>query len=153
VSALSLTACVLLIALWVRSYWWSDSAVVAPPDGKWYGLSSLQGRLSAFVWGKENWNLDQLLSGWTLESDTVEEFFARDKGMGMARDYFGFWFNRLEGGGHIIVPHLLPIFLAGALSVSPWIRWSNRFTLRTLLIATAIVAVWLGLLVVFVPSR
>ena len=30
---------------------------------------------------------------------------------------------------------------------APWIRWSNRFTLRALLIATTLVAVMLGLIV------
>ena len=34
-----------------------------------------------------------------------------------------------------------------ALAAAPWIRWSRRFSLRTLLIATTLVAVVLGLIV------
>jgi hypothetical protein len=39
VTALSVTACVLLIALWVRSYWWVDKLHVA----YWYYAGSMQG--------------------------------------------------------------------------------------------------------------
>jgi hypothetical protein len=38
---------------------------------------------------------------------------------------------------------LMPI----CLSMAPWLRWSRRFRLRTLLIATTLVAVVLGLIV------
>ena len=43
-------------------------------------------------------------------------------------------------GSYLIVA----VFLS---SLLPWIRWSRRFTLRTLLIATTLVAVVLGLIV------
>jgi hypothetical protein len=45
----------------------------------------------------------------------------------------------------------VPIWMLGALVLSlaaiPWIRWSKRFSLRTLLIATSVVAMLLGLIV------
>jgi hypothetical protein len=39
VTALGLTACVLLVALWVRSYWWVDAVYVAQT----YSAGSMQG--------------------------------------------------------------------------------------------------------------
>ena len=45
----------------------------------------------------------------------------------------------------------VPIWMLGALAIVlatvPWIRWSARFTTRTLLIATTLVAVVLGIIV------
>jgi hypothetical protein len=45
------------------------------------------------------------------------------------------------------VPYWIPALVLGALSAAPWIRWSSRFSLRTLLIATTLVAAALGLVV------
>jgi hypothetical protein len=44
------------------------------------------------------------------------------------------------------VPHWLPLLVAAMLAAAPWFKW--RFSLRTLLIATALVAVGLGMVVV-----
>ena len=43
------------------------------------------------------------------------------------------------------VPYWWPVLLAAAFATAPWLRW--RFSLRTLLIATTLVAVVLGLIV------
>ena len=45
------------------------------------------------------------------------------------------------------VPNLIPITIALACVFVPWIHWSKRFSLRTLLTATTLVAVALGLIV------
>jgi hypothetical protein len=37
------------------------------------------------------------------------------------------------------------ILMLAAFAIVPWIRWSNRFSLRTLLIATTLIAIVLGL--------
>ena len=50
-------------------------------------------------------------------------------------------------GPSLIVPTWFLIGVALALSAAPWIRWSNRFSIRTLLITTTLVAVVLGLIV------
>jgi hypothetical protein len=92
-------ACVLLIALWVRSY---------------------------FVWDEE---YRQLLRNFWIASGFGHFSFTSGSGFS-----YGF-------------PYLLPIMLFAGLAVSPWIHWSRHFSLRTLLIATTLVAVVLGLIV------
>jgi hypothetical protein len=42
-------------------------------------------------------------------------------------------------------PHWIVVIVSGAVAIMPWLRW--RFSLRTLLIATTVVAVVLGLIV------
>jgi hypothetical protein len=51
----------------------------------------------------------------------------------------------------IKIPDVFLVIVAVALSVCPWIPWSRKFSLRTLLIATMLIAVLLGL-VVYVTS-
>lgn len=45
----------------------------------------------------------------------------------------------------VSLPYWLPVTIGASITVAPWIRW--RFTLRTLLITTTLVAVGLGLIV------
>jgi hypothetical protein len=85
-------ACVLLIALWVRSY--SDSLMA--------------------VWGSHYY------------------FF----GNGMVA------YGRLR---EVAVPLWSAVAITAAASAAPWFRW--RFTLRTLLIATTLIAVVLGTII------
>jgi hypothetical protein len=50
VTALSLAACVLLVALWVRSYRSADSAISLPSTlPRQYEFQSMRGRLKFFV--------------------------------------------------------------------------------------------------------
>jgi hypothetical protein len=44
-------------------------------------------------------------------------------------------------------PIWIPTVILGSIAAAPWLPWSNRFSLRTLLIATTLVAVVLGVIV------
>jgi hypothetical protein len=51
----------------------------------------------------------------------------------------------------VVFPHWLPVVVCGtfaAIPWTPWIPWSNRFSLRTLLIAMTLLAVGLGSIIV-----
>ena len=50
-------------------------------------------------------------------------------------------------GRIVIVPFWMAVLSTGSLATAPWVRWSKRFRVRTLLIATTLVAVVLGLIV------
>ena len=45
------------------------------------------------------------------------------------------------------LPHSFPVILAALFAVIPWVPWSRRFSLRTLLIATTLLAMLLGAIV------
>jgi hypothetical protein len=137
VTALSLTACVLMIALWVRSYWWHDIAhcpLTSTP--RMLCVYSLRGRITiaAVVWQKD----DPGPTGWGWEPEFVPRFVPLD-----APPLFEY--HILANGIDARFPHWLPIPALATLSVAatlPWLRW--RFSLRTLLIATTLVAAGLG---------
>jgi len=44
------------------------------------------------------------------------------------------------------MPFWVPVLVTAALATVPWFHWSKRFSLRTLLIATTLVAVVLGII-------
>ena len=54
-----------------------------------------------------------------------------------------------QAGPFIAAPQWFLMLLTVVLAASPWIQRSRRFSLRTLLIATTLVAVVLGMVVAF----
>jgi hypothetical protein len=63
----------------------------------------------------------------------------------VVRNYHGFGFLFYSPSLAVRVPHCLTVLFVSALATLPWLRW--RFSLRTLLIATTLVAAVLGLVV------
>jgi hypothetical protein len=127
--------CVLLIALWVRSYW--RLQILEERTGLQAGqISSVKGRIAIAI-------LDQRTTT-TLGRSYLSV------GAGDAADWrkgrvLGFAYYDDRSITALVAPHWLPAFLCSALAVIPWISRSWRFSLRTLLIATTLVAVGLGL--------
>ena len=142
VTALSLAGCVLLVALWVRSFTWSDSigGSVSETENETLRLHSTSGKLSL------NWFLDAKLRDWAWttrssqelerEHEEVIRLFARiGRTMQPPRS---FKFRWSDTSLSVRAPHWFPVMLFGisaALCGIPWLKW--RFSLRTLLIATA----------------
>jgi hypothetical protein len=62
----------------------------------------------------------------------------------------GLWFQVLTYSPptqtYFLVPLWFPILLLAAAAALPWAHWLTRFSLRTLLIATTLVAALLGLI-------
>jgi hypothetical protein len=59
----------------------------------------------------------------------------------------GFGVSTKELSSDIRVPCWFPVLLASMTGITPWIRWSRGFSLRTLLIVTTLVAAVLALAV------
>jgi hypothetical protein len=131
VTALCLTACVLLVALWVRSYSWIDSATLF---GK-YSIASFRGDIL--------FNRPMVLtySGPTPPRLSPPRYGITSIPAGQSGLII------FEGGWAI--PHWLSILPMIAIGMSSWFRW--HFSLRTLLIATTLIAV--GLAVVVYAAR
>jgi hypothetical protein len=122
-------AAVLLIVLWVRSYRGSDvvyrqTTITRTVFSSAVGVIGVSRSIFEAVQPAWGWNRIELMPGlplptWELRSD--------------------------NNGTRLRFPHRLPIAISGVLMVAPWIRQLRwRFSLRTLLIATTLVAVVLG---------
>ena len=129
-------ACVLLVVLWVRSYIQSKGAVIG--DRVTHIDSN---RRMVSVWSRNGVVTFSVANQGTGYRNGWEILFVQDSYLG-----FGSVSNGLTYS--LQLPHYFPVVLFGIIAASPWlplIRW--RFSLRTLLIATTIIAVVLGLIV------
>jgi hypothetical protein len=123
-------AAVLLIVLWVRSYQYppAPSPVEEFPPAALGGnvaVSFAHGMIYITLMTKEpHPSLERKISvgEFTWASSSPLSFFAT-------------------------VPFWMPAVLSLTTGIAPWIHWSSRFSIRTLLIATTLVAVVLGLIV------
>jgi hypothetical protein len=147
--------CLLLIVLWVRSYWWNDR-VYCPLNSTPRMLigASLWGRITvgAVVLPKD----DLSPRGWARTSEYVGHVVSYEEEQDpffeyLKRKFFEYLNDKFEyqmsekNGGYIRFPHWLPLLALATLSVPaalPWLRW--RFSLRALLIGMTVVAAILG---------
>jgi hypothetical protein len=141
-------ACVLLLVLWVRSYWHCDSMRrVADWSTKLVHTEVRSERgLIGFTIEDALYRLDlqAIEKGrWRLVS------YPADEGMWLSLNSTpNPRFPTPTFRHRLVLPHWLLAFLITSVAAVPWIgqfRW--RFSLRTLLIATTLVAVVLGLIV------
>jgi hypothetical protein len=146
VTALCLTACVLLVALWVRSYWWADAVWYRPAKTIAFRVMSDEGGLT-FLKAK----------------DLTLRIMGDPPPMGFShRDYWYEGYSRTTEGAFTKIfrgfhdrsratrqiPHWLVVVLAAAAGVLPYsARRGWRFSLRTLLVATTLVALVLTAIV------
>jgi hypothetical protein len=121
--------CLLLIALWVRSYSYLD-AIGTPPRV----VTSWRGRLFAGGTGH------------------VKHFSDRDESNDpRLRTVLGVYILTAIDQGNIAykggssLPIAAPLILITIVAAAPWIRW--RYSLRTLLVAMTVIAMGLGVIV------
>jgi len=129
--------CVLLIGLWVRSYWRWDVESIYWPGTYSYALESLHGRL--FIVGTyapdgNGFFSYSLPAPLHCDLDSYANSFGFAFAIGPTVEWFG-------------APYWSLLTAAVAFAVGPWTAWSKRFSLRTLLVATTLVAIVLGLIV------
>jgi hypothetical protein len=159
------SACVLLIALWVRSYWFFDQFIQRQSVTDYVAYTTFRGQF-ALGTGDDPVLQQCFTQRWTRRGfRTVEwdaalqgpvAFFPSSPHPHDAK--FIHWpqySSPLMGRGtytEIIIPYWLSCLAAATLATWPWLKWPKRFSLRTLLIATTLVAVVLGL-VVYAASK
>ena len=127
-------ACVLLVALWVRSYWKWDRLFYFSTSGWTVVLNSVGGDTAA---GIETASTPSSSSGFEFESLMASQLQLNSTERG---------FNFIQKANMSIVstPYWFLVLISATIAAMPWLRW--RFSLRTLLIATSLVAVVLGLI-------
>jgi hypothetical protein len=136
-------ASVLLVVFWVRSYWWIDEIIRVSPtsvcecctyDGQIVFSKSDDARTASAYMSSRG-------EGWLLNAAPVETWHKVSPPLLGQRIIRAFSTKQNE----FAVPFWASSLIAVTLAAFPWIRW--RFTIRTLLIATTLVAVVLGLVV------
>src|SRR5262245_22850594 len=123
---------VLLIVLWVRSYSWDDCGSVHIPLMNWLGFRSNNGAETVYI------NIIQSFQ-FELVSHPANHL------LDSVPNYHGFGILHYSPSLAVRVPHWLSVLFVSALGTLPWLRC--RFTLRTLLVATTLIAIVLGLIV------
>jgi hypothetical protein len=132
-SATCLIACVLLIALWIRSYWWTEIFEL-PLTSKY----SVTGGSFPGVCGM---GFPRVPLGWIYSWEPSKGTWQYDK-YDFPSSLFGtFIFDSRSA----LVPCWFGVVMLAAGATLPWLRL--RFSLRTLLIVTTLLAVVLGLIV------
>jgi hypothetical protein len=124
---------VLLIVLWVRSYTWHDRLWGRFSDWQGFVLSSYEGRIQlalAHGLGIFPWRI--------VYAEPVDR-------VGPPIYFPAIEFSLSTFGSFWAVPYWLLFAVFSTLAIVPLLHW--RFSLRTLLIATTLVAVVLGLIV------
>ncbi len=131
---------VLLILLWVRSYWWVDTVVLPVSGNRLVTLGTFSGTVGL---GTATFPQSALLSFNAVPVDNVRQVWLRTK-VKPPSPWLGGILTRMNA-----VMVFMPMWLAtGAIvlvSAGPWIHWPSRFSLRTMLLTTTLVAALLGL--------
>ena len=118
--------------LWVRSYLHGEGLLIPLRNEDGMRFASFRGRIGCEPDPRPTqWE-------WRIEPAAVSNF-DWDKWERNTPHWI------LGQNNRVLVPHWFAVIVAGSLSAALWLRWS--FSLRTLLIATTLVAVGLALIV------
>jgi hypothetical protein len=133
-------ACLLLVVLWVRSYWTIDYMRLRPMSRSEFTFWSMQGA----CWIGMDSNVVLYPKRFSRGAISVDSWL-RNIGSNV-HDPNKLWPPvDLRTQGLLKFSYWFSASTVAATGVAPWIRW--RFSLRTLLIAMTLVAVGLGLAV------
>jgi hypothetical protein len=126
-------ACVLLVVLWLQSHSWFGS-LVAPSRYK-SGTARIESGGGELLF---TWQTHDYPRSWTITSSRITE------GPPTQLRYRWEW---MFSNNYVVIacPYWALVVASAAIAPMAWLRW--RFSLRTLLIATTLVAVVLGLIV------
>ena len=140
--------CLLLIVLWVRSYWHEANSLSIGDSASYYDRQNRS--FSAASWkGAFHFNRvdprarlpwKPVRTGIQASEVRLPDHFAKG-------GILGFGLATKELSSDVRVPCWSTVLLASMIAAAPWLPW--RFSLRTLLIVTTLVAVVLGLAVYF----
>ncbi len=120
---------VLLVVLWVRSYWFGDFTVIKYSASHQFRLVSIDGVIGSAIENPTAYNPRFIVGSEAISPN------------GFDWTIYHVWGNHTR----LCVPHWVLAIVPGSIAAVPWLPL--RFSLRTLLIAMTLVAVGLGLVV------
>lgn len=158
-AALCLIVCTFLIAFWVRSYRQVDNLMVRVSDTRVLGFSSGLGQLTV-EFRSVNWQHTGKWHFITQPAAPIRAFWANAATpSASASPAYSLnvgkivrptlKFGRYPDTSILFMRHWIPVLATGVLAAVLGIRRPYRFSLRTLLIATTVIALVLGLVVAF----
>ncbi len=143
--------CVLLCMLWSRSYWWVDRYFHSL-SAKFLIIQSWEEDLTlGFSSPTNGWDVPEDIRWWGVENIMQMEHHVNYTTYTSYEDDASLFTKmirpfRTEPHFGVVVPSWFVVGVSAGLALVPWIRHlSWRFSLRTLLISMAIVAVVMGL--------
>lgn len=141
------SACVLVLVLWMRSYFVWDSPNGPFFGNRWIQLNSLRGHLFASVHDRKK---PGDFSAWNFRVLRVDGLTDRGATGTVTWDFAwkidGVGFGLVEAGKSrtLFVRYWFLVLVSTALAAIPWIEWPWRFRIRTLLIWMSLFAILLG---------
>jgi hypothetical protein len=145
-SAMCGITCLLLVVLWVRRYWWWDTVGWGITAKQGFIVRSVKGAAVLEYLDFSGTEIDAVLFQWRVESTPLPDSNQYPFG-GVENTFAGFliWLRRWgENPFLLCVPYWFLVPLTAGLAVALWGKWALRFSLKTLLIATTLLAVVLG---------
>jgi hypothetical protein len=144
VTVVSGLCCVLVIVLWVRSYWHLDEVTWGLSSGPGYKFISLNGQVLMRRYPSRE---GAVSLGWRVSH--LPPHYSLAFPANWPSTFCGFSLAFSEGRPYRATsPQWFLAALAGTFAIAPWIPWLKwRFSLRTLLLATTAVALLLGLII------
>jgi hypothetical protein len=127
--------CLLLIALWVRSYWYVEKVLCSFSGDVFVYVGSAPGVLGCTLLDEE------YVDPWIVYKQPAEEWRARGGDRWLEQSWGGFNFAH----ANLMAPYWFWLLMPAILAAAPWLWRSNRYSLRTLLIGITVVAAVLGL--------
>src|SRR4051794_19615778 len=132
-------ACVLLIALWVRSYRTRDTCFWPGRDHA-VQINSLLGHTNLYALNRTP---GSQFVPFKIDHSPIEGRFKTK----FNKNFLGFYFGRGPMEVRLDIPYWFWVVGTTIIAAAPWRIHGRRFSLRTLLIAITLVAVVLGFVV------
>ena len=127
-----------LCVLWVRSYWYVEQ-VLCTVDEHFIFMGSLPGVFGFSILAEES------VDPWIIYRLSTKEWLASGEGQWLEQSWGGFHISYIDGPV-VMAPYWCWLLMPATLAAMPWLHYLKRFAVRTMLIATTLVAVVLGLI-------
>jgi len=130
---------VALCVLWVRSYWHMEQVLCSVAQN-YVLVTSVPGAVGITVIPEES------IAPWILYNQPASEWRAKEEERWRQQSWGGFYIS-LSSNVIIVAPYWFWLLIPATLTTILWRFPPRRFSLRTLLIATTLIALVLGLAV------